>query len=109
MPKRLSNQFNHRITFLQDDGHEDELGQWIEVWQEVKRAWAAIKTMQGREYFAAAAAQAENTCRFVIRYAPDITTDMRINYKGRIFDISQPPINDDEANKTLTIIAKERV
>ncbi|MEM5633393.1 hypothetical protein AAHB55_08195 [Bacillus cereus] len=34
---------------------------------------------------------------------------MKIKFKGRIFDITHPPINDGESNETLTIIAQERV
>ncbi|MES1054574.1 head-tail adaptor protein, partial [Bacillus thuringiensis] len=34
---------------------------------------------------------------------------MRINMKGRIFGIIEPPMNDDEMYQTLTIIAKEHV
>lgn len=108
MPKKLSNQFKHRIMIMRSVIYEDELGQGIEQWQEVKSAWAAIKTMQGREYFAAASTQNENTTRFVIRYTTGIKPNMRIIYKESIYDI-QSVINDDEANKTLTIIAEEKV
>ncbi|MED3274242.1 phage head closure protein, partial [Bacillus thuringiensis] len=53
--------------------------------------------------------QATRVYRFVIPYTSDITEEMRINMKGRIFDIIEPPMNDDEMYQTLTIIAKEHV
>lgn len=110
MPKRLINQSKRKIIIQRLVTVTDELGQELEdEWQDFKAPWATIKTMQGREYFAAATAQAENTYRFIIRYTTDVTNDMRIIYKGRVFDIIEPPINDDELNKTLTIIAKEKV
>jgi SPP1 family predicted phage head-tail adaptor len=110
MPRRLSNNLNSRITFLKTITIEDELGQEIDQ-EDVEYAacWADIKTMLGKEYFAAAAAQAERTYRFIIRYRSDITSDMKIKFKGRIFDITHPPINDGENNVTLTVIAKERI
>lgn len=100
--------FRHRIKLLKMVVTEDEIRQQIEDWQEVRTCWAAIKTVSGREYFAAASVQAERTYRFIIRYTPGIDETMRIDYQGRQFDI-QSVLNDDERKKTLTIIATERV
>lgn len=87
-----------------------ELNQVIETsWQEVKRAWAMIKTVKGSEYIEASASQSTRIYRFVIPYTTGITELMRINMKNRIFDIIEPPMNDDEIYQTLTIIAKEHV
>lgn len=102
-------QFNRRITFRQFTETENSMGDIVQTWQDVKTVWAMIKTVQGREFIQAAAVQGESTTRFVIRYTKGITSDMRILYNGRTFEISAPPINDDEANKTLTIMAKEVV
>jgi len=102
--------FRHRITFQQyDENAVNENGFPLEDRQrstDVKTVWAMIKTLQGREYYEAAATQNENTVRFVIRYTSGITPDMRIKYKDRAFEILSV-INDDERNITLTIIAKE--
>lgn len=68
-----------------------------------------IKTVKGSEYIEASASQATRVYRFVIPYTSGITEEMRINMKGRIFDIIEPPMNDDEMYQTLTIIAKEHV
>lgn len=107
-PNNHTGKFKHRISFQKLGTTQDELGQEIEgEWENVASAWAMIKTLQGREYFAAATAQSERTSRFVIPYQRGIDSTMRIVYDGRIFDIEQPPINDDEMNKTLTIIVRE--
>lgn len=106
-PNFNSGQFRHRITFQQSIESEDELGQKSREWEDVTSAWAMIKTLKGREYFQAAATQSETTSRFIIHYREGINGSMRIKYDDRIFDIIEPPINDDEMNKTLTIIAKE--
>jgi SPP1 family predicted phage head-tail adaptor len=109
MPKRMSNLFRHRIIFQRNEETENELGDTVRNWVDVKSSWAMVKTIQGREFFQAAAVHAESTVRFVVRYTTGITNDMRVVYKGRIFEIAAPPINDDELNKTLTIIGKEIV
>ncbi|MCQ6530664.1 phage head closure protein [Bacillus mycoides] len=104
--------FRNRIIIEQPVALEDELGQISEdeiTWKELKKAWAMIKMLKGFEYIAAAASQATKTYRFVIPYTSGITEEMRIKLKGRIFDIIEPPMNDDEMNQTLTIIAKESV
>lgn len=98
--------FKHPIKLFNPVTIEDELGQSDIQWTELKTVWAAIKTMQGREYFAAAASRSENTVRFIIRYVEGINSSMRINFKSQVYEIISV-INDDEANKTLTIIAKE--
>jgi SPP1 family predicted phage head-tail adaptor len=102
--------FRHRITFQQyNENATNENGFPLEEsqrWQDVKTVWAMIKTLQGREYYEAATTQNENTIRFVVRYTTGINPDMRIKYRERTFEIMSV-INDDEMNKTLTIIAKE--
>ena len=99
-------QLKHRISLLEQSIVEDELGQRDQQWPESSKVWAAIKTMQGREYFEAAATQNENTVRFIVRYMDNVNPNMRIQFNGKTYDITSV-INDDEANKTLTIIAKE--
>ncbi len=102
--------FRNRIIIEQPIVIKDELNQVIETsWQELKKAWAMVKTVKGSEYIEASASQATRVYRFVIPYTSGITEEMRINMKGRIFDIIEPPMNDDEMHQTLTIIAKEYV
>ncbi|PEA23092.1 head-tail adaptor protein [Bacillus cereus] len=101
--------FRNRIIIEQPVVIKDELNQEVETdnRQEVKKAWAMIKTVKGSEYIEASASQATRIYRFVIPYTSGITEEMRVNLKGRIFDIIEPPMNDDEMYQTLTIIAKE--
>lgn len=97
--------FRHRITIQNPVEVKDELGQAEITWQDTNIVWAMIKTTQGREYFAAAATKNENTTRFVIRYTNGVEPNMRILYQNRVYEI-ESVINDEEMNKTLTIIAK---
>lgn len=109
-PNFNSGSFRHRITFQQYDPETvNENGFPLpddQKWKDFKSAWAMIKTLQGREYYAASSTQNENTIRFVIRYTPGLHPDMRILYKNRVFEI-EAIINDDELNKTLTLMCKE--
>ncbi|MCY8898116.1 phage head closure protein [Bacillus spizizenii] len=102
--------FNKRITFLQYANTTNDEGFEIEGWTPVATVWSAVKTLQGREYIAAATIQAERTTRFIIRYSKRmkalLNNKMRVKYDGREFEI-ESIINDNEANVTFTIIAKE--
>lgn len=108
-PNNHSGMFRNRIDIIHTDITEDELGNQIEEEKVFKSAWAMIKTLKGNEYLKAAAVQATKNYRFVIHYTPGITNDMKVLFNGRKFDIIEPPTNDDEMDRTLTIIARERV
>ncbi|MEC1690364.1 phage head closure protein [Bacillus mojavensis] len=99
-----------RITFLQYGNTTNDEGFEIDGWTPVATVWSAVKTLQGREYIAAATIQAERTTRFIIRYSKRmkslLNNKMRVKYDGREFEIDSF-INDNEANVTFTIIAKE--
>jgi len=97
---------NKRITFQLFTESINENGFSVESWQDVMSVWAMIKTLNGREYYQAATTQNENSIRFIIRYTTGLHPDMRIVYNLRHFDI-ESIINDDEANKTMTIMCKE--
>lgn len=101
---------NKRITFLQYANTTNDEGFEIDGWTPVVTVWAAVKTLQGREYIAAATIQAERTTRFIIRYSKRMNSllnnKMRVKYGGREFEIKSI-INDNEANVTFTIIGEE--
>lgn len=105
-PNNNSGSFRHRITIQEFTEGYNENGFPIEEWQDVKLVWAMIKTLKGSEFYQAASTQNENSLRFVIRYTTGLNPDMRILYKNRIFEI-ESIINDDEMDKTLTIMCKE--
>lgn len=107
-PNTHSGKFRNRISIIEMIDTEDELGNQEEVEQEFTRAWAMIKTLKGSEYLKTAAVRAEKIYRFIIHYTPGVTNKMIVKYDNRIFDVIEPPTNDDEMDRTLTIIAKER-
>lgn len=98
--------FNKRITFQLFTETINENGFPVEYWQDVKTVWAMIRTLKGTEYYQAATTQNENSIRFVIRYTTGLHPDMRVFYNSRTFDV-ESIINNDEANKTMTVMCKE--
>ncbi|HHV82759.1 MAG TPA: phage head closure protein [Tepidanaerobacter syntrophicus] len=79
----------HRITLQKKATTTvNENGFEVKTWEDVKTVWAAASNLHGREYYAAAAVQAENTVKFTIRYTEGIDPSMRILFKGKQYDIT---------------------
>lgn len=77
----------HRIAILQKQTGTDPDGYPMEEWISIFSIWAEVKPIAGREYFTAAAVQAQHQVRFTMRYRKDITPDMRIRYDGQGYEI----------------------
>lgn len=99
---------NKRITFLTVTDDADEAGDTILVPSPFKTVWASVCPIRGRNYVEAKKYQSELTYKIIIRYLKDLTPDMTIQFKDRIFLI-QDIINPFERNETLEIMAIEKV
>ena len=78
----------HRITFQKLTTTTNENGFEIEEWLDIKTVWASITNLHGREYYEAAAVQAEQTVKFTIRYLKGLDTSMRILFRDRQYNIT---------------------
>lgn len=76
--KPLVNELNRRITIQQLTNTVDDEGIPVETWTDVCTVWAARSPLSGKEYFAAAAANAEKTVKYRIRYRPGVLPNMRL-------------------------------
>lgn len=81
-------ELKHKIMFQKLTTTTNENGFEVEVWEDYSTVWASISNLMGREYFAAAAVQAEKTVKFTIRYLHGITDDMRILFKDKQYNIT---------------------
>ena len=102
----------HRITFQQFTGEQDSFGDPLQAdddnWVDVVSPWAAIDPVSGREFYAAEQSQSEVSHKIRCRYYPGLTTDMRIKYGKRIFQIASI-IDWEERHQSLLIMCKELV
>lgn len=98
----------HRITLQSKVTVKDPEGIVTETWTDVATVWAAVEPIRGREYFQAAAVNAENTVRFRIRYRSGITPVMRVVYNGRTFNV-QSVIDVDERYREIQLMCQEVV
>lgn len=72
------NELNRKITIQKVMNAVDPEGIPIEEWTNVATLWSNRKPLSGREYFEAAAINAEKTIKYRIRYRRDILPNMRI-------------------------------
>ena len=81
-------EMRHRITFQRITSMINENGFESELPQEYKTVWASVSNLSGREYYQAAAIQAEKTVMFTIRYLSDLAEDMEILFEGKKYNIT---------------------
>ncbi|MBV4421032.1 phage head closure protein [Clostridium tyrobutyricum] len=81
-------ELKHKIIFQKLTATTNENGFEVEIWEDYSTVWASISNLMGREYFAAAAVQAEKTVKFTIRYLHGITDDMRILFEDKQYNIT---------------------
>ncbi|WP_335342482.1 phage head closure protein [Polycladomyces zharkentensis] len=85
---------------------KDSEGLVTEIWTDIATVWAAVEPLRGREYFEAAAINAENTVRIRMRYKAGVKPDMRVIYSGRIFNITSV-IDIDERHQEMHLMCRE--
>jgi len=86
----------------------NDYGELIKTWSTFAPAWAEIRPITGREYYAANQINAEITAEIRIRYVAGITPKMRVNNNSQLFDI-KTVINTQNANKEIVLKVTENV
>ncbi len=103
--------FNRRITIQKQECNGDEIGFQSPELSDFHTCWAAVKTVRGREYWAAREQHEENTLSFKVRFCRKLAeinkTDYFIKYKNKIYNITDID-NLQEADSFLIISATER-
>lgn len=94
----------HRIELQEKITVKDSEGYDVAQWTAYATVHASKKGIRGREYFAAAAVQAENSIEWQIRFRKDVTDAHRVydieNQKS--YDIrSVVPIDDKKSGLAL--------
>ena len=100
-------ELNRKINFQKLTIEQDpNTGAMIEVWTDYASVFAKVEPLLGREFWAAAATQSEDSVKFTIRYRGDLDTAMRIAFDGKDFNITSIQ-NIRSANRETLIYSKE--
>lgn len=96
-----------RLTEVRDPS-SGEFGE--PAWQSFANTWASVEPLSAKDLIAAKAAQSEATGRMVIRYRQDVLPTMRIIYRGEVYSIEGPPLEDDNSGREyLTLLVSKGV
>jgi SPP1 family predicted phage head-tail adaptor len=95
----------HRVTLQRQTTITNEFGETEIVWVSYAEPFARVDPLLGREYFAAAQVNAEQSIKFTMRYRSDIQPSDRLTYNGAEFDI-QSAIDVGGRHRETLIYAK---
>ncbi len=98
----------HRIGLerYQTGGQDPETG-WAlpAAWVEFGKAWAEVTPVSAKELIAAAATHVKYNTRIKIRYRSDIDEKDRINFRGKLYNITGIQPDPNSGLEYLTIFA----
>lgn len=92
MGKLAAGSLLHRVTFQKKTLTQDASGQVLDVWSNYVTVWANVKGFTGsgainHEMQAGGTEVSRGRSSIRIRWREDITADMRVLHRGRIYDI----------------------
>ena len=98
----------HLMTVEKLQGRKNEFHEVVEEYTPAFEVWVELKPLNMRERERAAAVGRTVSHSIDCHWHPDLNGSCRLNYQGRVFDISDI-LNVDEQNKMFKIVAHEVV
>lgn len=98
-------QLDQKITLQSNAVSKDASGGMVKTWGEVAKPWAAVRHLGGNERRASSAGgqAAQARTEFTIYARPGINEQMRVLYRGKIYNITHVnPYTDRGAWMLLT-------
>ncbi len=81
-------ELRQRIIIEQNTPTRDAFGAEVPHWSTFATRWAKIETVNGAETIEQQQAAARLTHQMTIRYCSGLAPAMRVNWNGRLFDIT---------------------
>ena len=106
--KNITSRLKNLVIFETSNRTNEPDGKNKIIWQEYLKLYAEIKPVTANEFLFAGRLYEVVTHRIIIRYRNDITSQMRIRFQHRIFNIVTIT-NPFEQNILLEIDAKENI
>nr|DAZ00283.1 MAG TPA: Putative head tail adaptor [Caudoviricetes sp.] len=99
---------NKRVSFCKFVEEKNEMNQMTQVLKKIRTVWASVEPKSGREHIEAEKEHPELTYIITTRYMEDVTPDMFIQYRDRLFNIRSIR-NIRENNEMLEISCTEKI
>lgn len=98
---------NYRVELQRPTNTKDGEGTTVVTWTPLATVWAAVEPQAGREFVEGQQLQNVADVRVRIRYRPDVTAHMRVQYRARTFEILGI-VDPLEAHRELQLTCIER-
>jgi SPP1 family predicted phage head-tail adaptor len=95
-----------RVTIQAETSVADGAGGYALAWTDVSTVWAEIRPISGNKIFIAQHLEGHVTHQVFMRFQSGITTDMRLTYNGRLFNV-RAVLNTDETNQWMELLVEE--
>jgi len=97
-----------KVAIQAESKTDDGAGGYTLAWTTLATAWANITPILGKEVYASGHLEGHVTHKVTIRWRGDITptTDMRLSYNSRTFNI-RAVLNRGEENKHFLLYVEE--
>ncbi len=102
---KMKGRLDKKILILLIDPATNENGFENDKETECCNPWAKVSNMSGTEMFRANADYSKVTTKFIIRYRKDITTDMKIRFQSKLYNITYVN-NYNFSNEYLELIGQ---
>ena len=103
--------YDVRGTLQQNTPTKDSEGIAADGWYDIATVWASVRGLRGREFFQAAAVNAESTIIVTIRHRFGVTPKMRFQYTrdGKTYTLDITSVVPVGRNRELELVCKEVV
>ncbi|MEY5100970.1 MAG: hypothetical protein RJA36_3689 [Pseudomonadota bacterium] len=98
-----------QIVLQQLPATQDAHGQESATWADFATVWCKPEPLRGRDFFAAAQAQASVSARFTIRWRDDLPARLRVLWRGQAYDVQGEPIDIDGRRAWLELMCQTGV
>lgn len=97
----------HAITIEAATATQNSFGEPVQSWEPFAQAWASREELSGRESFVADQKKHDVLTRFVTRFLPGITPQMRLRSGEDLYEIVSAT-DEEGRRRTLIILATGR-
>lgn len=77
-----------RVTIQQATERRNAMGETVQTWEMFAERWASVDGLSSREVLLQGQQQTEVSHRVRMRYVADMTSTMRILWRGRVLEIA---------------------
>lgn len=99
-------QLRKRLALQSKTESQDNFGSVTHTWSTDETIWGAVQPLTGRELVEAQQIDAESNVKITIRYRVGLSTNLRILWGSRVYEINAV-LNFDERNARVELLCRE--